>query len=132
LARRLGLDDAVLFLGERLDVAALLAAVDVLLVPSWYEPFGRVAIEAMMMELPVVATSIGGTKEVVRDGVDGIVLPPRQPMLWTEAVIGLLADPQRRAEMGRSGRARVLSEFGPARHAGAIAESYRQLITSLA
>jgi glycosyltransferase involved in cell wall biosynthesis len=130
LARRLGLDDAVLFLGERADVAALLAAADVLLVPSWYEPFGRVAIEAMMMEVPVVATSVGGTKEVVRDGVDGVVLPPRAPALWTEAVIELLGDPQRRAAMGRSGRARVRTEFAPESHAGAIADAYRELISA--
>jgi D-inositol-3-phosphate glycosyltransferase len=124
LARRLGVEHAVRFLGERANVAELLSAVDVLLVPSWYEPFGRVALEAMMMRVPVLATSVGGTREVVRDGEDGIVLEPRQPSVWAEELLALLAEPQRCVAMGASARRRALEQFGPRSHVRAIVETY--------
>lgn len=130
LAERLDIIQAVSFLGERPDIASLLRATDVLLVPSWYEPFGRVAIEAMMMEVPVIATTIGGTREVVREGQDGLLLPPKQPELWAQAVIDLLSDEPRRKAMGRSGRARALSEFSPEGHARATLEIYEQVVAS--
>jgi glycosyltransferase involved in cell wall biosynthesis len=128
LARRLGVEPAVGFLGERTDVAELLSAVDVVLVPSWYEPFGRVALEAMAMQVPVVATSVGGIAEVVRDGVEGLVLPPRRPELWAEQVAQLLADPRRRRSLGAGGRHRVLERYTPEGHACAILGLYRDVL----
>ena len=70
----------VLWLGDREDVPAILAAVDVLLVPSWAEPFGRVVVEGMAMGCLVAATSVGGPSEVIEDGVDGLLLAPRDPL----------------------------------------------------
>jgi glycosyltransferase involved in cell wall biosynthesis len=130
LAHRHDLRSAVRFLGERQDVPALLRAVDIQLVPSWYEPFGRVALEGMIMGLPVLATTVGGTKEVVRDGQDGLLLEPRQPAAWAKAVCELLADPHRRSAMGACGRARALSRFGPAAHARAIVSTYERVLAS--
>jgi glycosyltransferase involved in cell wall biosynthesis len=112
----LGLGDAVVFAGERSDVPAVMAAADLVLVPSWQEAFGRVALEAMAMRVPVAVTSHGGPAELVRDGVDGLVLAPRDPDGWAAAVGPLLADPERRAEMGGNGRDRTLAEFTIARH----------------
>jgi len=127
LPARLGIAEAVRFLGEREDVADVLAAVDVLLVPSWREAFGRVAVEGMAMGLPVVVTAVGGPAEVVRDGVEGRVLQPREPDRWAAAVVGLLADPSERARMGEAGweRARVVSD--PTVHAAAIETIYRRI-----
>ncbi|MBI5103611.1 MAG: glycosyltransferase [Solirubrobacterales bacterium] len=68
---------AVRFLGERDDVPRVMRALDLLLVPSWREAFGRVAAEALATGVPVIATDAGGPAEIVRDGVDGVVLPPR-------------------------------------------------------
>jgi glycosyltransferase involved in cell wall biosynthesis len=127
LADRLGVREATMFLGERVDIAEILAAVDVLLVPSWYEPFGLVALEAMIMQVPVVATSVGGTKEVITAESDGLVLPPRQPGAWAEAVTALLADPDRRAAMGATGRRRALSDFSPRGHAGDVMAVYERV-----
>jgi glycosyltransferase involved in cell wall biosynthesis len=127
LAERLGLDDAVVWLGERPDIGPLLRAADLLLVPSWYEPFGRVALEAMMMEVPVLATSIGGVREVVRHGQDGLILDPRDAERWAEAATALLGDGDRRRQMGLSGRRHALQCFGAAAHAREIAAVYRQL-----
>jgi glycosyltransferase involved in cell wall biosynthesis len=128
LARRRGLAGAVRFLGERAEVADVLAAVDVALVPSWYEPFGRVALEAMMMRIPVVVTAVGGVAEVVVDGEDGLVLAPRRPAEWADAVSALLGDPARRAAMGASGRRRALT-YAPDRHVDALLAVYRDLTT---
>jgi glycosyltransferase involved in cell wall biosynthesis len=128
LADELGIGAAVSFLGERADIPEVLAAVDVLLVPSWYEPFGRVALEAMIMGVPVIATSVGGTKEVITDGVDGLVLEPRDPRGWAAAVDALLADPARRAAMGARGRERALRDFSPARHAEEILGVYERAL----
>lgn len=128
LARRLGVADAALFLGERRDIAEILSAVDVLLVPSWYEPFGRVALEAMVMRVPVIATSVGGIGEVIDHGVDGLVLPPRDPDAWARAITELLSDRERRAQMGESGRQKTEREFSARRHASEIMEVYRLAI----
>lgn len=128
LARGLGVLDATIFLGERADVAEILAAVDVSLVPSWHEGFGRVALEAMMMQVPVVATAVGGTKEVITDTVDGLVLEPRDPETWARAICALLSDPARRAAMGARGRARALRDFSPERHADEMLAVYERVL----
>jgi glycosyltransferase involved in cell wall biosynthesis len=107
----LGLTNAVDFAGERGDVEAVLRVLDVLLVPSWEEPFGRVVIEGMATGLPVVATSVGGPASIIHDGIDGLVLPPRKVDVWVEAVAGLLADPDRRAILGAAARGRALSAY---------------------
>lgn len=125
----LDLDGAVHFLGERRDVPEILRALDLLLVPSWEEPFGNVALEAMAMETPVVASDVGGLVEIVRPGEDGLLLPPRQPERWAAAIEELLAQPERRAAMGRSGRRRVKAEFGGSRLLEQVLAGYRAALT---
>ena len=61
------------FLGEREDVPELIRALDILLLPSWEEPFGRALIEAMALEVPVIATSVGGPAEILDDGREGFL-----------------------------------------------------------
>ncbi|HEV3001377.1 MAG TPA: glycosyltransferase family 4 protein, partial [Solirubrobacteraceae bacterium] len=123
---------AVRLLGERDDVEAVLAAVDVLLVPSWREAFGRIAAEALAMEVPVVATNVGGPAETVRDGVDGVLLPPRRPGRWARAIAELLADPERRVAMGRAGAERVRGELGARAHAERIRAAYGAVLARAA
>lgn len=122
-----GAHGQVLLLGEREDVPAVLRAVDLLLVPSWEEPFGRTVVEAMAMGVPVVATSVGGPAEIVRAGVDGLLLEPRRPRQWAETIEALLDDPDRLAQMGRSGRDRALESFSVSAHVGAVLAAYRDV-----
>jgi glycosyltransferase involved in cell wall biosynthesis len=68
-------------------------------------------IEAMAMELPVLATSVGGPKEVVTDGRDGLLLPPQEPATWAAAASQLLRDREYRTAMGRAARARVVEQM---------------------
>jgi glycosyltransferase involved in cell wall biosynthesis len=99
----------------------------VLLVPSWREAFGRVAVEGMAMGVPVIVTAVGGPAEVVRDGIDGRVLPPKSPERWAEAVIELLRDSSRREAMGQAGRERAAKLADPDAHAAAIQAVYRSV-----
>jgi L-malate glycosyltransferase len=127
LAAELGVSDRVRFLGERADVPAILAATDVLLLPSWQEAFGRIAIEAMAMGTPVVATSSGGPAEVVRPGADGLLLPPRQPELWARELAPLLESAEVRGRMGANGRRRA-ADFSLQAHAAEALSIYRTLV----
>jgi L-malate glycosyltransferase len=111
LAHSLGVTRRVRFLGERPDLWTVLPALDLLLVPSWEEPFGVSLIEAMSLGIPVVATQVGGPAEIVRNGQDGVLLPPRQPHLWAEAIDRLLRKPDVRRGMGASGKQRTTATF---------------------
>ncbi len=104
LVNALGLADSVDFLGEREDIPEVLSALDLLLVPSWQEPFGRTVIEGMAMGRVVLATSVGGPSEVLRDGVDGRLLAPRSPDAWADAAAELLGDRERLARMEAAAR----------------------------
>jgi glycosyltransferase involved in cell wall biosynthesis len=122
-----GLEDHVSWLGERDDVPELMRALDVLLLPSHEEPFGRALIEAMALGVPVLATNVGGPPEIVREGRDGYLLDPHDPSAWAAAITGLAGDPRRREQMGRAGRERARAEFSAARHAEQVLEVYRRL-----
>ena len=129
LAADLGVADGVRFLGERRDIPEVLRALDVVLVPSWEEPFGRTVIEAMAMERAVMATAVGGPAEIIRDGEDGLVLPPRDPQRWAKAADGLLSAPRLRARMGREARLRVMRDFGREGYVEAILDAYTSALT---
>ena len=132
LGEDLALNGTVQFLGERDDVPLILRALDLLLVPSWEEPFGRSVIEAMAMETPVLATSRGGPSEIISDGVDGALLPPRQPERWAEAIHQLLANPEKRAWLGRQARHRASQSFSLHNHVVRILDLYREVLGSQA
>lgn len=123
-----GLGERVSLLGERDDVPELMRALDVLLLPSEEEPFGRALIEAMALEVPVLATSVGGPPEIVREGVEGHLVAPGDAAAWAGAVRRVLSSPDRGAALGRAGRRRVLAEFTAERHAQAMREVYRRAL----
>jgi glycosyltransferase involved in cell wall biosynthesis len=129
MAGELGLGDHVRFLGERSDLPDLLRAVDLVLVPSSEEPFGRVVVEAMAMETPVIATSVGGPGEVIEDGVTGTLVPPGAPAAWAQAATDLLADDKRRSAMGQRARRTALG-FDRARHVERVLAVYRRLLVA--
>jgi glycosyltransferase involved in cell wall biosynthesis len=118
------LEDRVCWLGEREDVPDLIGALDVLLLPSWQEPFGRALMEAMAMGVPVIATEVGGPPELIENGLEGILLPPRVPSAWARAIGTLAGDPTLRAKMGGAGRDRVEQAFTIDRHVSAMIELY--------
>lgn len=101
----------VRFSGQRTDIPDLLALSSLFVLPSLWEGLPNVILEAMAAELPVVATAVGGTPELVIDGVTGRLVPPRDATALAEAVLSLLRDPGQAAQMGRNGRQRVIDQF---------------------
>lgn len=128
LAAVSGVDDHVSWLGEREDVPELVRALDVLLLPSWEEPFGRAVIEAMALEVPVIATNVGGPAEIIQDGREGYLLQPRAPQAWARAIRRLAENPEQAREMGRAGRRRVEQAFGVGDHVAAMLAVYRRAL----
>ena len=127
-AASLGLGDKVRFAGARTDAETLLPGLDLLVQPSLWEGFGLSALEGMAAGLPVVASRVGGVPEVIRDGVDGILVPPGDPVRLAEAMTAILRDPGRAARLGASGRARARREFHVDRLVRETASLYRELL----
>ena len=123
LVDELAMSAHVTFLGEREDIPEILAALDLSLVPSWDEPFGRVVGEALAAGT-VVATSVGGPQEIISDGFNGLLLPPRQPSRWATAISTLLADPSRLEAMGVAGPAFAGSALSLEQHVRKVTELY--------
>jgi glycosyltransferase involved in cell wall biosynthesis len=125
---RLGLDGAVDLAGERDDVAELLAAADVFVLPSRSEGLPMSVLEAMAAGLPVVASAVGGVPELVEDGETGILVPPGRPDALAAALGGLAADPALRARLGAAGRRRAEARFGIEACRRAHVQLYRELL----
>jgi glycosyltransferase involved in cell wall biosynthesis len=98
-------------MGHVPDPAAIMSAVDVLVIPSDKESFGRVAVEAMAASVPVVGTRGGGVAEIVLDGETGLLAAPDDAAALADRIAALVADPARRARLGAAGRVRAENEF---------------------
>jgi glycosyltransferase involved in cell wall biosynthesis len=123
----------VILTGPRQDVAACLDAMDVVLHASVVpEPFGRVLIEAMALARPVIAPREGGPLVIVVDGETGLLVPPRDAAAMADALEALVADPTRRAAMGRAGRARAHAVFDIRRHVEAMEALFDEVLAARA
>ncbi len=110
LARQLGIADRVVWGGFHEDVPAVLSLIDIFVYPSHQEALGMAVLEAMAMQISVVATDVGGLREAVASDT-GVLVPPGDPSALADAVAGLLRDPERRARLGRAARERVTLHF---------------------
>jgi glycosyltransferase involved in cell wall biosynthesis len=102
-------------------------AFDIVAVPSHVEPFGLASLEAMAAARPVVASRIGGIPEVVRDGLDGILVPARDSRALADGISRLLQDAPLRLAMGSSGQRRAEDVFSMRVHGDAIHRVYEQV-----
>jgi glycosyltransferase involved in cell wall biosynthesis len=127
LAHAYRLDDRVRFLGHRDDVPRLLAAADLLVLPSLYEGLPNVVLEAMRFRKPVVATAAPGTTEVVQDGQTGLLVPRQHPPALTQAIRLVIEDRALADRLGATGRARVETDFRADRMVTRFADLYEQL-----
>lgn len=122
--KRLGLEGRFFFAGHRQDVEHCLAAMDIVVQPSVDpEPFGLSIIEAMAMGRPVIATNQGGPREIVQDGREGYLVPPRVPAALARAILALIEQPVTRAAMGEAAMKRA-QEFSAARMTEAVEACY--------
>jgi glycosyltransferase involved in cell wall biosynthesis len=99
------------WLGRRDDVPKVLRALDILVLPSHVEGAPNVVLEAMASAVPVVATAVSGTPELIRDGVDGELIPDRNTEALVDAVVRLASNPALRARVANAARLRVLEKF---------------------
>ncbi len=127
-AAKLAPGGEIRFLGYREDVADLLGASDVFVLPSDWEGLPVSMLEAMLAGLPVVATAVSGIPEAVTDGSEGFLIPPRDPERLSLAIRRLLSNPEEARRMGRRGRRRVLEEFTVTGMAAKTAALYRERI----
>lgn len=124
-----GLGEHVLLLGFRDDVPDLVNALDILVHASTApEPFGRVILEGMVLEKPVIATNIGGPLEIVEDRVSGFLVPPDDESALAAAIDTLLADAALRERIARAGKHRVVNTFHIRNHIDAIHDLYEALL----
>jgi glycosyltransferase involved in cell wall biosynthesis len=107
----LGLGAKVQLLGERRDVAVILALSDLFVLPSRWEGMPNAVLEAMAAGLPVLATRVDGTLDVVRDGETGILVPPGDDRALAAALLAIGRDPARRRSLGAAGRRRTEEAF---------------------
>lgn len=128
LSAELSITEHVRFLGERQDVPNLLRLLDVFVIPSLHEGIPMALLEAMRAGCPVIASAVGGIPEVIRDGKDGVLVPPRDPGALARAIELLYASVQDRMRLSHAGRARVEAEFDAERMAELTKEFYRTLL----
>ncbi|MFI4967239.1 MAG: glycosyltransferase [Gammaproteobacteria bacterium] len=126
----LGLADRVHFTGLRKDVPQVLAAASVSVLPSLSEGISNTLLESMAAGVPVVATRVGGTPEVIQDGEHGLLTPPGDPQAIADAIHTVLGDPALAARLGANGRRRVMEEFSFEAVVRRTEELYRELLAS--
>ncbi|MFN8413456.1 MAG: glycosyltransferase family 4 protein [Anaerolineales bacterium] len=111
LSKELNLDQILYFLGQRTDVAELLRSLDCFVLPSLWEGFSIVLLEAMAAKAPIVATDILGNNEAIRSGIDGWLVEPGNIEAMADKVISLITSPDLAISFGSSSYSRVKAEF---------------------
>jgi glycosyltransferase involved in cell wall biosynthesis len=106
-----GLESRLCRLGYRNDVDRLLSEINLLVHPAKQEPLGRVLLEAAAAGVPIIATNVGGTGEILRDGESARLIPPNDPRELAEAIVELSGDPQKRMWLAEQARRRVVEHF---------------------
>jgi len=124
----LEIEKHVLFLGSRDDVPDLIKMFDLFVLPSNFEAFGIVLLEAMINSLAVVATNVGGVPELVEDGNTGFLIPTGDAGALAKAVIKLLLEPELRESFGNAGKERVLKHFTIQRYVSELKKLYEDVL----
>mgnify|MGYP001194874994 CR=1 FL=1 len=127
-AKDAGIEANIRWLGRQSDVYPYLAVSDIAVLASHEEGFSNAILEAMAMQLPVIATAVGGNLEAVLDGKTGILVPPENPKVLAAAIIRLANEVNLRQEMGKAGQKRVLHFFAIEQ----CADAHRRLYLDLA
>ena len=122
------LQNSVHLLGFVPNAADKMPGWDLLVLPSLWEPYGQVVLEAMSHGLPVVATTGDGPEFIVRDGETGFLVPPGDAPALAKAILQLLSDPDLARRMGQAGRQRVATEYNPQRIAKLMDTLYQELL----
>lgn len=117
------------WLGIRSNVQDFMSLFDVCVVPSIEEPLGLVAIEAMAVGTPVVATNVGGLPEIVRHEENGLLIQPRDPSEMAAAVVRLAQDAELRTRLGENGKQTAFAQFDPVILTEQVVSVYQRVLT---
>ncbi len=128
LTVELGVNREVKFLGVRKDVKELMVSSKIFVLPSRWEGFGIVIIEAMSNMLPIIATSVGGIPEIIENGKDGILVPPENPKALARAISNLLENEELREKLSKAAYKKVKEEFSIKKYSVQMLDLYRSLI----
>ena len=126
--KQAGWEKRIRFAGLRHDIPQVMRGLDILVLASDAEPCGRVLFEGMASGTAIVATNTGGTPEIVRDGHEGVLVPPRDPAALARAIARLIQDAPLRHRLGRAGVSRVQAEFTIERYLARTLEVYESAI----
>ncbi len=130
LAQSMGLEDKVRFLGARGDVPGLMNAADAYVMSSAWEGMPMVLLEAAAVGLPIVATDVGGNREVVEQGENGLLVSPKDSSRLAMAMRALMERPaEERTRMGQAGRALVLQRYDLQRIIQRWEDLYQELLS---
>jgi len=124
------LGDRLKFCGYVADTRSVYLAADVLLMPSLFEGLPMTLLEAMAMEVPVVASALDGIAEVVEDGVDGFLAQPGATEIFAKKIRRLIADPEMAARAGRAASAKIAARFSASRMCAEVEQIYRRLLVT--
>jgi len=128
LRKSLHLENGVIFAGRREDIPEILAACDIVALSSIREGLPNALIEGMAAGKPIVATNIDGNVELVKDGENGFIVPPKEPQLFAEALLKLVQDEGLRGRMGQAARKFVEENFDRQKAIERLLEVYRELL----
>jgi glycosyltransferase involved in cell wall biosynthesis len=128
LTDELQIREAIRLPGFMSEVEQAYSAFDIFTLPSIYEPFGLVILEAMASGCPVIATRVGGIPEIIRDEVDGILVPPQNPELLARAINRLIADDRLRTRLAEAGKESVHAGFAKSRAIRRLEEEYEKAV----
>jgi glycosyltransferase involved in cell wall biosynthesis len=128
LSEEVGVAERVHVLGPRKDVPALMHAIDVFAMPSIWEGFGLVLLEAMAAGRAIVASRVATIPEVVVDGETGLLVPPGEPLALAEALAQLADQPALGGRLGEAGRERLRRHFSVDKMVGDTELLYRELV----
>lgn len=128
-SERLGIENSVVFTGERSDIPELLQSMDIFVMTSLYEGMSNTIMEAMLAGIPVVATDVGGNSELVIGGETGFLCQLNDPVALAEKIIGLIKNESKAKQMGENGRKRVMNEFGIRKMIKKTEDVYRELLS---
>ena len=124
-----GLTSNFIFTGYRKDIPRIMAAIDILVFPVLQaEGFGRPLIEAMAMEKPVIASAIGPSSEIVKDGITGLLVPPSDAASLAKASLELLKDKDKMQTMGNAGRQQARAAFSMEKNVSDTINVYREIL----
>lgn len=123
-----GMPERLHRLGYRSDIASLLNEVDLVIHPARQEPLGRVLLEAAASGVPIIATNVGGTPEIFRDGESALLIPPAEPELLAGAIKQLVKSPSLGDQLARNARRVIIEKFNIQQNAQLLATTWESVV----